>query len=170
MRFKLFLLIISFVLLTSIIASCGILNKELVVSSKLLTTEKTFPIHFHERSEQGVLVYKVTNQEAFDEHWDYFRLSGNPTNIDWDKKVAIFLGMYESGSCPVEFKNADLSADKTELNIHLQLKTQKRACTDDATPRTIVLAFDTKQVSTVSYLTINTIYGTTTRVKLVFVT
>ncbi|WP_019152552.1 hypothetical protein [Robertmurraya massiliosenegalensis] len=128
------------------------------LSSDLLYTEKILPTNFYSMSEQGVLVYKVTNQSDFDELWKHFRLTNDPTNIDWNEQTAIFLGIIESSSCPLQFKTAQLNDQKTEVMVYLD-GTSGKACTDDATPRTMVIAMDAVEMDNVSVLKIEDYFG-----------
>ncbi|OIJ14369.1 hypothetical protein BKP37_08455 [Anaerobacillus alkalilacustris] len=166
MGFKISIMIFTLFLFGMGVTGCGISdNQDLSLSSNVIKTEKTLPASFYELAEQGTLAYKVTNQDAFNEHWDYFGLTGVPKDVDWDSQAILFLGIIESGSCPLEFYTVELSTDKSELIIHLKAETE-RACTDDATPRTFVLALDADEVTEVSYINVYNYYGLNPRVKI----
>ncbi|OIJ19306.1 hypothetical protein BKP45_14220 [Anaerobacillus alkalidiazotrophicus] len=166
MGFKILIVMITLFLFGIGVTGCGISdNQDLALSSNVIKTEKTLPTSFYELAEQGTVAYKVTSQDAFNEHWDYFGLTGVPKKVDWDSQAILFLGIIESGSCPFEFYTVELSTDKSELIIQLKLETE-RACTDDATPRTFVLALDAEEVAEVSYINVHYYYGLNPRVKI----
>lgn len=133
--------------------------------SNLIETEKNLPEDFYELADQGVLVKKVTNQEDFLEQWDYFSLKNAPTKvIDWDNQVAIFLGVFESGSCPYQFSFVEVSEDKSEMLLQLEIDPKLNACTDDATPRTFVFTVDKNEISEVETVGIHNYGGLKPRV------
>jgi hypothetical protein len=167
MRLKLLALIISLLFMGSVLTGCAGSDHDQApnVFAEPIKTEKTLPDDFYELAERGVLVSKATNQAEFNEQWEYFRLGEAPAKVDWDNKAAIFLGIFESGSCPYEFKYAELNAGKTDLIIHLEDDSHGRACTDDATPRTIVLAVDKDETANVNHVEIRNFYGTSPRVE-----
>ncbi|WNF38187.1 hypothetical protein RJD24_07095 [Bacillaceae bacterium IKA-2] len=167
MRLKLALLIVSFLVIGSVLMGCGSsdIDKAAIISGELLKTEKTLPVNFYELAEQGVLVKKVTNQAEYNEQWDYYQLKEKPSEIDWSKKEVIFLGIFESGSCPYEFKSVELNDEKTEIIFHIEVDSKKQACTDDATPRTIVLAVDADVVSDVTLVKISNYNGINPKVQ-----
>lgn len=111
------------------------------------------------------MVNKVTNQAEFNKLWDHYQLKEKPSEIDWSNKVVIFLGIIESGSCPYEFKSVELNDGKTEIIFHLEVDSKERACTDDATPRTIVIAVDADEVSDVNLVEIFNYYGINPKVQ-----
>lgn len=137
---------------------------QMVVESELLATEKTLPDDFYDVAEKGVLIEKVLDQEAFDEQWGNYGLSGEPPAIDWSGKAAIFLGVIESGSCPVELESVTVNEGKTEMTIHLKVE-EERACTEDATPRTIVFEMDADEVSDVRVVRIDHLFGSIPEVE-----
>ncbi|RXJ04463.1 hypothetical protein DS745_03505 [Anaerobacillus alkaliphilus] len=156
MKSKSLLSVVLLILLGNGLVGCFNSNVDqgLIVPSELLTTEKSFPNDFFEIAEQGFIVSKVTTQSDFNKQWEFFGLSDNPAQIDWKNHVVIFLGTGESGTCPMEFQFVDLNEEKTKMTIHLKEKS-KGACTDDFTPRTIVLSVNAKEISNVSLVEIN---------------
>lgn len=141
-------------------------EEDLTLSGELLTTEKTFPENFYDIAEQGVVAYKTTNQQDFNTQWDDFGLKEVPSEVDWDDKAVIFLGIIESGSCPYEYTSVKLNAEKTEMVFHLDIGSEENACTDDATPRTIVVAVDADEISGVNFVQIDNYNGISPRVEL----
>ena len=135
-----------------------------VIDSELIITEKVLPEDFYEIADQGMLVKKVTNQEDFIAQWEYYGLTESHVEIDWDNKIAIFLGIFESGSCPFTFNYAALSEENTELLIHIETDSEG-PCTDDATPRTMVVVVDADQLSDVNHIEIINYYGSNSRTE-----
>ncbi len=130
----------------------------MVVESELVASEKTLPDDFYDVADKGVLVRKVLNQEKFNEQWGNYGLSGELPAIDWSGKAVIFLGVIESGSCPVELGSVTVNEGKTEMRIHLKVE-EERPCTEDATPRTIVFAVDAEELKGVKVVRIDHLFG-----------
>lgn len=158
---KYILLTILLFFIGHITIACGDSDQEnaLLVSSEDIITEKTFPAHFHEQAEQGVMIDKAIDQETFDELWKDFRLTEHPPEVEWNQQVAIFLGIYESGTCPYDISKMELNAEKTNLSIHLDIDSEMMACTDDATPRTFVIVVHQDDLSDVSVVQIRNYDG-----------
>lgn len=157
MRNKPFLVFMIFVTVVAMLQGCGNTSAQ-TVASDLIHTEKSFPVNFYSSSEKGILVYKVTNQEDFDKLWEHFRLTDNPAEIDWNQQSAIFLGIIESSSCPLQYKLATLNEEKTEVSLYLEVDSEA-GCTDDATPRTMVIAMDAAEMNNVNVVKIEDYFG-----------
>lgn len=158
MKIKLFLVVAMTMFVMGIaLIGCGTSNVN-AVSSKLIASEKTGPLDFFELAEQGVLAYKISNQEEYITQWQNFRLKEDPIDIDWNNQTVIFLGLIESGTCPFQFENVELKNDKTEIIFQFKEETAN-ACTDDATPRTIVIVMDSNELNNVSVLKIDDYFG-----------
>lgn len=134
------------------------------VSSQLVMTEKVLPEHFYEIADQGLLVQKVTEQENFAKQWTFYRLSGTPSTIDWSRQTVVFLGTIESGSCPLHLQSVERNTDNKSLILRLDNDSKQNACTDDATPRTIVFALDADEVSDITQVEVYTYHGSDARV------
>lgn len=163
MRIRVFHVVMAFIMVGVVLQGCSSTNAQ-TVTGELIVSEKTLPIKFHELADQGVVVYKATNEDEYNKHWEHFRLSDSPGKVDWENQAAIFLGIVESGTCPLQFKSAELNEVKTELLFHLEGKAEQ-ACTDDATPRTIVIAMDASEISNVSFVKIDDYFGINPEVK-----
>lgn len=122
-------------------------NKQL--DFDILASEKTLPTNFYEISFKRettpyfhYLVKKIVNQTNFDEAWNTFGFSGAGSSVDFNDKDVLFIGVEESGSCPYYIEKVEISTDNKSIIIPLS-KTDS-PCTDDATPRTFVIAIDKK--------------------------
>lgn len=135
------------------------------LTGQVIATEKTFPEDFYDQAEQGVLAHKVTDQETFESQWAYFQLGGTPPERNWEDEAVIFLGVIESGSCPYEIDSLQFNDDDSELTVRLKTD-PKKACTDDATPRTFVLAVDAEQAARTEWVIVENFGGLTPKVKL----
>ncbi|RDU37802.1 hypothetical protein DRW41_08250 [Neobacillus piezotolerans] len=114
----------------------------------LLASGNSLPANFEEISFQNenhpgnkYLVKKVGNQIGYQKMWSYFGLdSARIPAIDFSKKAVIFIGTYESGSCPYKFEEAAIRAAGEELAI--RLAAASGVCTTDASPRTFVIGIE----------------------------
>lgn len=153
-------LMIGLILTICLLIGCG--------NSMLITTEKTLPEDFYELADQGVLAHVTSDQESFEAQWAYYGFSGTPEEHDWETKQAIFLGVFESGSCPYAFKGYTMDHDEATINILLDRQSKSKACTDDATPRAFVFMVNKDQFSGITHLKIDGYDGLKPLVKLKF--
>lgn len=135
------------------------------VTSQVIATEKTLPQDFYAQAEQGVLAHKVKDQETFESQWAYSQLEGTAPERNWENEAVIFLGVIESGTCPYEIDSLQFNDDDSELTVRFKTDPNK-ACTDDATPRTFVLAVDAEQAAQTEWVIIENFGGLTPKVKL----
>ncbi|MCD8509923.1 MAG: YobA family protein [Bacillus sp. (in: Bacteria)] len=122
-------------------------------AEQVVASEKVLPDDFYEtaftRNEPPRYQYQVALAEdvaQFEELWDYYQFEGERPEIDFQEKDTLFLGVQESGTCPVEVTSLKMEGDES-VKIRLQDRTQD-ACTDDATPRTFVLKLEKGPVKT----------------------
>ncbi|MCT8137089.1 hypothetical protein H1D32_04650 [Anaerobacillus sp. CMMVII] len=163
MKLKISLLFCTLLVFGGLLIGCS--GPENKISSELLITEKVLPVDFYELANQGVLVNKVTNQEEFNEQWTFYQLQGTPTELDWNDKVAIFLGVFESGSCPYGLDFVEINTEKTDLIFNLKNNSKGNACTDDATPRTFVVAVNKDEIADVTFVVVENYSGIRPRVE-----
>lgn len=164
MKLRIYMFLILWIAIGMVLQGCGA-TKAQTAASKLIHAEKTLPLNYFELAEQGVLVYKASNQDEFKALWEKFRFKeALQKEMDWDKNVAIFLGIVESGTCPLQFKSADLVEEDTEIMVRLE-GSSELACTDDATPRTIVIEMNKTELTGVSYVKIDNYFGINPRVE-----
>ena len=160
-------------LFISLLAGCG--SSETNASSKntlgqdspsirLIASEKTLPDDFYQTAVQGVLAKKATSQEVFEQMWAEYGLRQTPPEINWQHDAVIFLGVVESGSCPYDVQSVHFEDDKTLL-VLLHTEPDK-PCTDDATPRTFVIAVDAQQAAKAERVVIENFGGLSPMVPL----
>ncbi|WP_096199643.1 hypothetical protein [Bacillus sp. FJAT-45350] len=162
------LILLVIILVVGLITGCYSSNEDraIILNSEVLTTEKTLPSNFYEIADQGVFVTKVTNQKEFIKQSDMFGVTVVPSEINWNNQVVFFVGMIESGTCPLELDAIGINSDKTEMIIHLKVESEDKPCTDDATPRTKVIAVDAEEVSDVTVIKIDNLFGISPLVEL----
>ncbi|MEQ2526662.1 hypothetical protein EKG37_03700 [Robertmurraya yapensis] len=164
MKQRTYMMLLVWIAIVMVLQGCGTTKAE-TASSKLIHAEKTLPLDYFELAEQGVLVYKASNQDEYKELWEKFRLKEELQNeMDWEQNVAIFLGIVESGSCPLQFKSAELAEQNTEILVHLE-GSSEMSCTDDATPRTIVIEMNQNELAGVGFVKIDNYFGINPRVE-----
>lgn len=119
----------------------------------VVATEKVLPEDFYEtaftRSEPPMFQYEVglaDDEDRYEQLWGYYQLSGERPEIDFQENNVLFLGVQESGSCPLEVTSVQIEGESDDESVRLTLKAEGRdACTDDATPRTFVLKLDKEE-------------------------
>ncbi|MGM0842322.1 MAG: hypothetical protein ACQEWE_16415 [Bacillota bacterium] len=132
-------LVIMFILLVSCGNDTGQYN--------LIASEKTLPSNFYETAFQREKVpffhyglAKADNQKQYEENWGLYQLKKKIPSIDFNKMSVFFIGITESGSCPIELTDLEVNQDKKEMT--LLLNDSGGDCTSDATPRTFVIGID----------------------------
>ncbi len=133
------------------IFGCSNDAEENQINFGLVASEKTLPTDFNEIAFERsttpyfqYLIKKAVNQSEFEEIWNIYGFEKKSSIVDLNEKDVLFIGVQESGSCPYEIKNINLSSDKKDLRV--SLSKPDGACTTDATPRTFVIELD-KEVS-----------------------
>ncbi|WP_409271934.1 hypothetical protein V1499_19870 [Neobacillus sp. SCS-31] len=114
----------------------------------LLSSEKSLPLNFDEIAFQNedhpgneYLVKKAVNQIGYLKMWRHFKLDTTGIQaVNFQKNAVIFIGTYESGSCPYKIREAVFRNGGEELSI--QLAAESGVCTTDATPRTFVIKIE----------------------------
>ena len=127
------------------------------VKFDLLTTEKTLPNNFekiaYQDGYQTFLVRKTMDQAGLEQTWRLFGLQEEKPKVDFDKNIVFFIGVHESGSCPLEIKRVDLNPEHTSMTI--PLTASATICTADATPRTFVIQLEKNLTENIKDLVIN---------------
>lgn len=133
------------------ILGCSNDAEENQINFGLVASEKTLPKDFHEIAFERdttpylqYLIKKAVKQSEFEETWNMYGFEKRTPNVDFNEKDVIFIGVQESGSCPYEIKNINLSSDKKDITV--PLSKPDGACTSDATPRTFVIELN-KEIS-----------------------
>jgi hypothetical protein len=131
-------------LLALILIGCESSDSNKSSQIRIVASEKVWPANFNEiafkREESPHYSYAVrttTNQSDFEITWDSFQLTRKKPQIDFDKNEILFLGVEESGSCPIELNTKDVKL--SEQKITIKISGPDGPCTADATPRTFVI-------------------------------
>ncbi|WP_078548723.1 hypothetical protein [Litchfieldia alkalitelluris] len=121
-------------------------------TGKLIETEKSLPLQFYEIADVPEqppnilsIVTKATEQDTYEQNWDFYQLTKNIPTVEFDKSDVYFIGVQESGSCPYEVETIKVNDLKKELVIYLYRSGD--TCNADATPRTFVVEV-AKDIST----------------------
>ncbi|WP_061808946.1 hypothetical protein [Rossellomorea vietnamensis] len=114
---------------------------------ELIASEKSLPADFYEiafvRKEVPFFYYGVTkaeNQSQYEKSWDFYRLEKKRPSENFNEKNVFFIGLEESGSCPIEL--VDITVNSKNEAMTIELNDSGGACTADATPRTSVIEID----------------------------
>lgn len=136
--------------LALIVAGCTSKEKEQqsTESSNLVASEKTLPNGFENIAEvqdpKNHFAVLITNQEDYEAMWQQFQLDGEIPEVDLKENDLLFIGMFESSSCPYEIDTMDAEPGTKELTINFSPLAD--ACTADLSPRSFVIAVQ-KEVS-----------------------
>lgn len=155
---KKFKFIMPFVLLLSLLFlfSCSKEENEDEnhIKFNLIASEKTLPANFNDLAYKRdtspsyqYLARKVVNSSEFEETWDLFEFKSKKPEVDFNEKDIIFIGVQESGSCPFEVDEIEVSTDNKTIAV--QLSIPDGACTADATPRTFAVEIDKEMSSAI---------------------
>ena len=134
------------------------------VDFTMLASEKALPENFHEiafevEDTTPILVKKAVDQTELEENWHLYELEQDMPDVDFNENVVFFIGVYESGSCPLEIQSVELNADHTTMTIPLsfpkELSGKDVACTADASPKTFVIQLEKKLTEKLNGLVIN---------------
>lgn len=124
----------------------GCVSKEgLDINASLIASEKTLPISFDQmstsdkKSNSKFIIMRVKNKKDYQEIWDTFQFKQDLKEVELDKKDVIFLGLYESSSCPYTIKEIN-TAEKSKMTIIFS--DNEGNCTADESPRSFVMAID----------------------------
>lgn len=93
----------------------------------LIASEKTLPSDFYEtafqREEVPFFHYglaKANNRTQYEEYWEIYQLEKNIPSIDFNEKSVFFIGLTESGSCPMELTDLKVNQDKKTMTLFLK--------------------------------------------------
>jgi len=131
-------------LLTILLIGCESSGSNKSSQIRIVASEKVWPINFYEiafkREESphySYAVRTVSNQSAFEKTWESYQLTGKRPQIDFNTKKILFLGVEESGSCPLELNPKHM--ELTGQQVTIKLNGPDGPCTSDATPRSFVI-------------------------------
>ena len=137
-------LIIMLTCLALIVAGCTSKENEQQSSesANLVASEKTLPSGFESiagvQDPKNHFAVLVTNQEEYEAMWQQFQLDGEIPEVDLKENDLLFIGMFESSSCPYEIDTMDAEPGTKELTINFSPLAD--ACTADLSPRSFVIA------------------------------
>lgn len=121
------------------------------VESSIIASGQSLPEHFEElATEQKVMVVRVKNEEDYEEVWKAFQITEELSRIDMEEKDVLFMGLFESSSCPYTISNVIAHPEKQQLEVNITSKTGD--CTADHSPRNFVLALDQQTSAELSTL------------------
>jgi hypothetical protein len=110
------------------------------VNAKLLASEKRLPRGvFHSIGRLAV------TRQAYERLWERFRLRTDRPPVSFKRRAVLFAGTGESGSCPMHYRRLMLNEDSTTFRIALK-DTGYEVCTDDWTPRSMVISLPRAEV------------------------
>ncbi|MFC4403865.1 hypothetical protein [Gracilibacillus xinjiangensis] len=118
----------------------------------IIASEKSLPASFDEiatkHEYEQILVERAENKEEYQEMWEMFELKQDVLDVDMKAKDVLFIGFYESSSCPEEIKA--ITADTEQQELEINLKDPDSDCTADASPKNFVLAVDKRHLNEIS--------------------
>lgn len=121
------------------------------VESSIIASGQSLPEHFEElATEQKVMVVRVKNEEDYEEVWKAFQITEELSRIDMEEKDVLFMGLFESSSCPYTISNVVAHPEKQQLEVSITSKDGD--CTADHSPRNFVLALDQQTSAELSTL------------------
>lgn len=137
-----------------IIAGCASnqANEKEINKANLVASEKTLPENFGDLSYQsnpkGFQAELVKTEDVYQDSWKDFQLEGEIPEIDFKANNVLFIGMFESGSCPQIIESLNPELDKSQLTI--KFEPLGEVCTADLSPRNFVIAINKKISSEVT--------------------
>ncbi|SES28499.1 hypothetical protein SAMN04487944_1353 [Gracilibacillus ureilyticus] len=142
MRRKLKFIALAFLLLS--VLGCNQQEEQDRIDAVVIASEKRLPANFEEIAlkyeYEQVLVEKVEDYDQYQELWELFQLKEEMNEVDLETNVVLFIGLYESGSCPEEIK--EVTADSKQHTVEITFENKNSNCMADASPRTFVLSID----------------------------
>jgi len=113
-------------------------EKNIIISEKSLPN--TFEQMATEKDKQKFVVVRVKSKEDYQEMWRQFQIKEELVAIDTDDKDILFIGLFESSSCPYNISDILANTEKHELEVNLTSKNGN--CTADNSPKNFVLTID----------------------------
>lgn len=139
---KLRLLTLALLLLS--VLGCNQKGEGEIFEPSLIVSEKSLPLSFDqmaiEHDQQKYVVERVKNKEDYQEMWNKFQIKEELVDIDTETKDILFIGLFESSSCPYNIKSMFANSEEHELEANLSVKDGN--CTADTSPRNFVLTVD----------------------------
>jgi hypothetical protein len=93
---------------------------------KRIASEKSLPNNFYEiafvREEVPFFHYGVTKAEEksqYEKSWGFYRLEKKSLSVNFNDKNVFFIGLEESGSCPIELQDIKVNSKNEAMTIKL---------------------------------------------------
>ncbi|MDW0109543.1 hypothetical protein [Sporosarcina aquimarina] len=117
-------------------------------NANLVASEKTLPNDFEStaavQDPKNHVAVRVTYQKDYEAAWQQFQLEGALPEVNLKENDLLFIGMFESSSCPYEIDTMNVEDGSKELTVNFSPLAE--ACTADLSPRNFVIAVQ-KQVA-----------------------
>lgn len=91
---------------------------------ELIASEKSLPADFHEivfvRKEVPFFYYGVTKAESqsqYENSWGFYRLEKKRPSVSFNENNVFFIGLEESGSCPIELYDIKVNSKNEAMTI-----------------------------------------------------
>lgn len=152
-------LILMMMCLAIFVAGCTSKEKEEKPSeiANLVASETTLPKEFESiarvQDPKDHVAVRVTNQEDYESMWQNFNLEGEIPEVDFKGHDLVFIGMFESSSCPFEIQSMKTDQEAKELSINFTPLDE--VCTADLSPRNFVITIPKKVSSEMDSVILN---------------
>lgn len=124
------------------------------VESSIIASGQSLPEHFEEfateRNHEKLMAVRAKNEQDYEEVWKAFQITEELSRIDMEEKDVLFMGLFESSSCPYTISNVVAHPEKQQLEVSITSKGGD--CTADHSPRNFVLALDQQTSAELSTL------------------
>lgn len=106
------------------------------IDHRLVASQKRLPKDVYRNVGRAAMT-----KTAYRRLWDRFRLRGDRPRVNLDRRIVLFVGTGESGSCPLRFESLRFNDERKTFKLRAPARGGP-VCTDDFTPRTFVIAVD----------------------------
>lgn len=144
------------------LSGCSDEAKNKLQNYDLIASDKNLPENFHEIAFQRqdttfspkyeYLVRKANNESDFEDLWNFYNFKNHAPELDFNDNSVFFIGVIESGSCPLKIEKVEPNSDHN--NITIGLSGSEGLCTDDISPRTFVIQMDKEKSTDIETVTI----------------
>lgn len=145
---------ITIFILIFLMTGCSSEEKTEVLDPAFIISEDSLPNSFENLDVQYV-VKRFNHIEEFITIWNNFQNESELTEKDFATIDVLFLGLYESSTCPYYIEKIQANYDQNEIEVHLFVEDEN--CSSDAKPRSFILGLDKNQTKDLTTLVI--VYG-----------
>jgi hypothetical protein len=114
------------------------LSVSTALAGEVVPTEVLKRSHARPDGTQDVKVY-VRNHYEYQLQWERFGYKSDRPPVNFQRRVVVFIGTHESGSCPLRFQRTVLHREDRAITVRLS-NGPYEVCTDDWVPRSFVLS------------------------------